>query len=143
MKTVAALHSGHFRPVAAALVMCLWVLAWIPGARCDDVRLTARVDRNHVTVYDRIQYTLTVETNRRNTPDPVPPDFSGFKVLGPPRTSTQFSWVNGRTTSTKVYTYILQAQKEGQFTISPAQIRDSGRTVQSTPVRIIVDKPGS
>jgi len=129
--------------IVPALTVCLLFVAASPPARCADVRLTARIDRDHVMVYDRIQYTLTLEADRRGVPDPTPPDFNGFKQLGAPRTSTQFSWVNGRTTSTKVYTYFLQAQKPGRFTISPARVTVDGQIYQSTPLQVVVAKPGT
>ena len=68
-----------FRHLPVLMMVCLIAPVFAAGAAGSDIQLTARVDRNHVTVYDRIQYTLTVESSQRGTPDPIPPDFSGFK----------------------------------------------------------------
>ncbi|MBN1297021.1 protein BatD, partial [bacterium] len=141
MRTAGRLIRSLPGPLVTVVILAL-LPRWVNVTHAADIRLSARVDRNHVTVYDRITYTLIVETTSRGTPDPIPPDFSGFQVLGPPRTSSQFSWINGRTTSTKSFTWTLQAKKDGHFTISPARIEYDGSVFQSTPVVVSVSKPG-
>jgi len=123
-------------------MVTLLLLFLLPVSTFAAVSLTSRVDRNRITVYDRITYVLTLETDSRNAPDPLAPDFNGFKVLGPPRTSTQFSWVNGQTTNTRSYSYSLQAKAEGEYVIGPAKVTIRGQVYQSTPQKIFVSKPG-
>ena len=68
-----------------------------------------------------------------------------FEVLAGPYTSTSSStsFVNGKRTSTytQTYTYTLLAQREGTFTIPPANIKVSGEQYQSNGVRITVLPP--
>ncbi len=63
-------------------------------------------------------------------------------LLGGPYTSEQSSWqmVNGHTSSssTVTVTYVYQAAKKGNVTISPAQATIGNKTIQSAPVHITV-----
>lgn len=65
-----------------------------------------------------------------------------FDILMGPSTSTQssFSMVNGRTSqsSSVTYTYVLQATKNGTFTIPPAKAMVEGANVSSQPAKIVV-----
>ena len=71
----------------------------------------------------RIVYTLT----NGDGEDLKVPDFEGINILyGPARSqSSQFSIVNGKTSSTKEesYTYTVVASKEGAYTIPAATIK--------------------
>lgn len=67
-----------------------------------------------------------------------------FEELMGPSTSkqTSFSLINGKTTSdsTKTYSYILEAKREGTFTIPPAQITAKGKVITSNALEITVNK---
>ena len=96
---------------------------------------------SHVSVGEQFRLTYTVNTqdvdNFRagNFPD-------AFEVLMGPSTSRQssFQMVNGHTTSSSsiTFTYIICANKNGTFTIPPAQIRCEGHTIKSNSVKITV-----
>ncbi|MDY4629708.1 MAG: BatD family protein [Prevotella sp.] len=96
---------------------------------------------SHVSVGEQFRLTYTINTqdvdNFRagNFPD-------AFEVLMGPSTSRQssFQMVNGHTTSSSsiTFTYIVCANKNGTFTIPPAQIRCDGKVVKSNSVKINV-----
>ena len=96
---------------------------------------------SHVSVGEQFRLTYTVNTqdvdNFRagNFPD-------AFEVLMGPSTSRQssFQMVNGHTTSSSsiTFTYIICANKNGTFTIPPAQIRCDGQTIKSNTLKITV-----
>ena len=96
---------------------------------------------SHVSVGEQFRLTYTINTqdvdNFRagNFPD-------AFEVLMGPSTSRQssFQMVNGHTTSSSsiTFTYIVCANKNGTFTIPPAQIRCDGKVVKSNSVKITV-----
>lgn len=70
------------------------------------------------------------------------PSVNGFDILAGPYTSTSSSTsiINGKVSSSKEirYTYTLQAQKEGQFTIAAATIVVDGQKYSSNPLTIKV-----
>ena len=70
------------------------------------------------------------------------PEFEGMTILyGPARSqSSQFSFINGKTSSTKTesYTYTIVASKEGSYTIPSATIMSKGKQYSSNSVTIKV-----
>ena len=78
--------------------------------------LKAQIDRDQVALYERVTYTLTIGSDSRNIPDPTLPDFDGFRILGSPRTSSQFSWVNGQVQNSRTISYLLEARSGGRYT---------------------------
>lgn len=120
-------------------LLIIWILT--PVLVEAEVSLTARVDRRQITTFDTITYTLTMESSSRKNPNPIPPDFNGFKVQGPPQTASQFSWVNGQSSTTRTYTYTLQAKQEGAYVLGPARVVVDGETILSAPIKITVIKP--
>lgn len=95
-----------------------------------------------VIVGKPFQLTYTINQRAR---DLKAPQMADFEVLAGPYTSTSSStsFVNGKRTSTytQTYTYTLLAQREGTFTIPPADIKVSGERYQSNGVRITVLPP--
>ena len=86
----------------------------------------------------RVVYTLT----NGNGEDLKVPDFDGINILyGPARSqSSQFSIVNGKTSSTKEesYTYTVVASKEGSYTIPAATIKSEGKQYTSNTLTVKV-----
>ncbi|MDO6759937.1 BatD family protein [Tamlana sp. 2_MG-2023] len=68
----------------------------------------------------------------------TPPDFSNFTVVGGPNQSVSNSWINGKRTYKKTYSYFLAPKKRGTFTISQASIVIEGNTYKTTPKSIEV-----
>lgn len=106
----------------------------------DAQRLVASAP-SHVSTGEQFRITYTINTQ----------NVSGFRagsipgaleVLMGPSTSSQssFQMVNGHTSSSSsiTYTYILCANKNGSFVVSPAHINAGGRTVSSNALRIKV-----
>ena len=87
----------------------------------------------------RLQYTVSTQNARAFQVGDIP---DAFEVLMGPSTSSQssFQMVNGHTSqsSSITYTYILVANKNGTFTIPPAQINANGRTITSNAHKITV-----
>lgn len=87
----------------------------------------------------QVQYTLNQKPTSiqlGNTP--------GFKFVGGPATSTSSStsFINGKVSSTSSYsyTYTLEAQSEGNFTISPATAVVNGNKISSNSIAVTVQK---
>jgi len=72
------------------------------------------------------------------------PAIDGFSVLAGPSTSqsSNVSIINGKVTQNFElrYTYVVQANREGKFTIPPAEVVSDGKTYTSNPVNIEVIK---
>lgn len=69
-----------------------------------------------------------------------PPDFKPFRVVAGPFQSSNISIVNGRRSESKSFTYRLQIDKTGKFTIPPAKLTTKNVTKQSNSIKINVLK---
>ncbi len=88
------------------------------------------------------QFRVSYVVNTSDVDDLQVGDFEGFRVLYGPSTSSSssFSMVNGKTTSssTVTYTYTVVATEEGKFTLPAASVVVKGKTVQSGTAEIEV-----
>ncbi len=114
----------------------MWLsTAW---ATADDIEFTASAPAN-VSVGERFR--ITFQVNAQPT-DFSAPDFDGLRVLSGPSqsSSTSMQVINGQMTQTVSvsYTYILEATREGRFTIQPATARIDGKLQRSNDVTINV-----
>jgi hypothetical protein len=62
----------------------------------------------------------------------------GFRIVSGPSVSTQFQWINGRSSSAKSFIYELIPEREGQFTIGSVEIRVRGKIYKTQPVQVRV-----
>ncbi len=67
-----------------------------------------------------------------------PPTFEGFKVVGGPSQQVSQSWVNGRSSFNKTYSYFLAPTQKGNLTIKQASIEINGKIYNTNPVSISV-----
>lgn len=90
----------------------------------------------------RVEFTMNKDGDNFN-----PPDFNGFKVIMGPSQSISSSWVNGKRTFSKSYSYILVPINQGKFKIGQATIEISGelyKTLQKqVEVTSAVDNPNA
>lgn len=109
-------------------------------ALAQDVTFRAVVDRDKVTLNDQIELTLTV-TGSQDAGEPELPELDGFEIISS-GSSSQFSFINGKMSASKSFTYILMPTKEGRLTIPPATVESGGKTLKTDPIEIEVIKGG-
>ncbi|WP_456424538.1 BatD family protein [Lutibacter sp.] len=96
------------------------------------------VSKNKLGVNERFRIEFIV--NKQGADHFVPPSFTNFKVVGGPSSSVNQSWINGKSTYSQAYIYVVEPKKEGEFTIQPAKIEYKGKIVKSNKVKITVTK---
>jgi hypothetical protein len=69
-----------------------------------------------------------------------PPVFDNFLVLSGPSQTSSYSNTNGKVNQQYIYSYQLQAQKEGKYTIRSAYCDFNGQKLATTPFTITVVK---
>ncbi len=69
-----------------------------------------------------------------------PPNFKGFRVLSGPNQSSSYQWINGRSSKTFVFYYILSPIEEGTFEIGSASIESNKETLYTKSKKIEVSK---
>lgn len=99
------------------------------------VKFEAKVSKKKLGVNERLRIDFQMNKDGDNF---IPPDFNGFTVVGGPNTSVSNSWLNGKRSYKKTYTYFLAPKKRGNFTIKQATIEIDGELYKTFPVSINV-----
>ena len=84
------------------------------------------------------RFRLSYTVNTQKVKNFRAPSIKGFDVLMGPSRSYSMQSINGNTTETLTFTYILLAQKEGEYTIPGATITANGDQMLSNSVKIKV-----
>jgi len=129
--------SGRGRAAACAALGL--ALALVLGADCARAEGTVRseVDQRRVGVRDQVQLTVTVESS--SLPDQVPPPLLvDLRVVGGPAVSTQMSFINGRTSQSRSWTWMLQPIAVGRAQVGAVQVTLGGTTTGAPAIPIEV-----
>lgn len=117
-------------------------LLFIGNVFADGITFVAQAPKSVVV---NQQFRLTFKVNRANVKEPVIPEITDFSILTGPHSSTQRNWqsINGKMESSEsvTFTYILLAEKEGEFRIPAASIMVDGKKYNSNPLRVKVLPP--
>jgi hypothetical protein len=117
--------------ISTLLLLCTSLLF------AQDVKFTASVSKNEVGTGEQFQIDFSVNGNVDGF---NPPNFGGFQVLSGPNESTSMTSINGSTTVSTSYSYILTPVKEGEFTIGPATAVVNGHKLSTNAIKIKVVK---
>ena len=70
------------------------------------------------------------------------PEFEGFRIVGGPNVSSQFSMVNGEISQSSTYEYVLVPFELGEYQIPPASLQQGDQLMYSQNVSIsVVENP--
>lgn len=118
------------------------ILMLVSSLAFSQVKFEAKVSKKKLGINERLRVDFIMNQDGDNF---NPPSFNGFTVIGGPNQSVSNSWINGKRTYKKTYSYFLAPKKQGNFTINQATITVDGETYKTTPVKILVtaavDKP--
>lgn len=101
------------------------------------VEFQAKVSKKSLGVNERLRVDFSMNQDGDNF---NPPNFEGFTVIGGPNQSVSNSWINGKRSFEKTYSYFLAPEREGEFMIKQATIEIQGKTYNTTPIVIKVTK---
>ncbi len=106
------------------------------------VKFEAKVSKKKLGVNERLRVDFEMNKDGDNF---TPPSFLGFTVVGGPNQSISNSWVNGKRSYSKTFSYFLEPKGRGKFTIKQAKIEIDGQIYKTLPIRVevtgAVDKP--
>ena len=114
------------------LILFLLVLAFKLEAQ---VTFKAKVSKNRMGLNERLKVSFEMNKNGDNF---TPPNFEGFRVVGGPNQATSNSWINGKRTFSRSYTYFLNPTRKGKIKIGQATIEIEGEIYKTTPVSVEV-----
>ena len=111
-------------------------LAFALNTGLAQVTFKASVSKSELGLNERLRIEFSID--RQGGDDFTPPDFKNFKVLAGPSQSSSFSSINGKTSYTLTYSYVIQPIAKGTFTIPSASITYDGEIIKSNTVRVTV-----
>jgi hypothetical protein len=99
------------------------------------VQFEARVSKTTLGLNERlrIDFIMNVDGDNFNQPS-----FDGFRIIAGPSQQVSQSWVNGRSSFEKVYSYFLLPNKKGALIIKQAAIEYNGQIYKTSAIRINV-----
>ncbi len=99
------------------------------------VQFEAKVSKNSLGLNERLRIDFSMNDDGDNF---TPPNFEGFKVIAGPSQQVSQSWINGRSSFNKSYSYFLLPTQKGSLTIKQATVEINGQIYKTNPIRIEV-----
>lgn len=99
------------------------------------VQFEARVSKNTLGLNERLRIDFIMNVDGDNFEQP---SFDGFRIVAGPSQQISQSWVNGRSSFQKIYSYFLLPNQKGTVTIKQASIEYNGQIYKTAPVKITV-----
>lgn len=99
------------------------------------VNFTTKLSKDRLGLNERVKIEFTVDKDGDNF---IPPKFDNFRVVGGPSQSIRNSWINGKKSYSKTYSYFLSPIEKGSFEIGQASIEVEDEIYKTLPVRVTV-----
>src|SRR5690554_3423121 len=104
-------------------------------AAAAQVQFDAKVSKTRLGINERLRVDFEMNQDGDNF---RPPNFDNFRVVGGPNQSISNSWINGKRSFSKTYSYFLAPQNRGKILIGQATIEINGETYKTLPVEVEV-----
>lgn len=111
----------------------LFVCILLTQSLLAQVSFTAQVNTDQVPLNDILQIDFTLNADGDNF---SPPTFEGFSIVGGPNTSVSYTFINGKKSFKKSFSYLLQPKRKGKIVIGKASIQIEGTTYQTDPITV-------
>ncbi len=111
------------------------LILFITNSLLAQVQFEAKVSKNSLGLNERLRVDFIMNDDGDNF---SPPNFDGFRVVGGPSQQVSQSWINGRSSFQKSYSYYLLPLQKGTLTIRQASVEINGHIYKTNPVKINV-----
>lgn len=103
------------------------------GQEDEAVTFEMKLSKEKLGINERLRVEFTMNKDGDNF---KPPSFDGFRVVMGPSQSISSSWINGKRSYSKSYSYILKPTAQGNFTLGQATIEIDGETYKTLPKKV-------
>lgn len=132
LNTVEATYKIEMKFVKYISILVLVLTTSLASAQ---IKFEAKVSKTKLGINERLRIDFEMNKDGDNF---SPPDFSGFTVVGGPNTSVSQSWLNGKRSYKKTYSYFLAPNKRGPLKINQATIEIEGEVYKTQVVAVNV-----
>ncbi|MBP6758823.1 MAG: protein BatD [Flavobacterium sp.] len=113
--------------IAIVLIACNSLLA--------QVQFEAKVSKTTLGLNERLRIDFVMNMDGDNFNQP---SFEGFRIIAGPSQQVSQSWINGKSSFEKVYSYYLLPNQKGSLVIKQATIEYNGQIYKTSPIKINV-----
>jgi len=99
------------------------------------VQFEAKVSKQTLGLNERLRIDFTMNDDGDNF---TPPSFEGFKIIAGPSQQVSQSWINGKSSFNKTYSYFLLPTQKGSLVIRQASIDIRGQIYKTSPIKVTV-----
>ena len=99
------------------------------------VQFETRVSKNSLALNERLRVDFIMNVDGDNF---IQPSFDGFRIIAGPSQQVSQSWINGKSSFEKIYSYFLLPTRKGPLTIKPATIEFNEQVYKTLPIKINV-----
>ena len=99
------------------------------------VQFEAKVSKSSLGLNERLRIDFSMNDDGDNF---TPPNFEGFRIIAGPSQQVSQSWINGRSSFNKSYSYFLLPTQKGTLTIKQATVEINGQIYKTNPIKIEV-----
>lgn len=99
------------------------------------VQFDAKVSKTKLALNERLRIDFVMNADGDNFRQPT---FDGFQVIYGPSQQVSQSWVNGKSSFNKIYSYVLLPTREGKISIKQASIEIEGTVYKTSPIEITI-----
>jgi len=115
-------------------ILLIILFSSIAGAQ---VQFKTKVSKKTLGLNERLRVDFSMNKDGDNF---NPPDFDGFSVVGGPNQSVSNSWINGKRSFEKTYSYFLSPKRMGSLMLESASIEINRETYKTDAIVIKVTK---
>lgn len=109
----------------------------VAAQNAQQAQFSASIDLDTVALNDYLTLTLTFQNCEASGFEL--PELPNFQVVGRPSSQTSMSMINGKTTSSASYTYLLKPQKTGKFTLDKFALKTvDGKKLETEKIKVVV-----
>ncbi len=101
----------------------------------EEVTFELKLSKEKLGINERLRVEFVMNKDGDNF---NPPSFDGFQVIMGPSQSISSSWINGKRSFSKSYSYILKPIRQGSFTLGQATIEIAKETYKTLPKKVII-----
>ncbi len=99
------------------------------------VQFEAKVSKTTLGLNERLRIDFNMNADGDNF---TPPSFEGFRIVAGPSQQVSQSWINGRSSFNKSYSYFLLPNQKGTLVIKQAAVEINGQIFKTNPIKINV-----
>ena len=111
------------------------LILFLTNSLLAQIQFETKVSKNSLGLNERLRVDFIMNDDGDNF---TPPNFDGFRVVGGPSQQVSQSWINGRSSFQKSYSYYLLPLQKGTLTIRQASVEINGHIYKTNPVKINV-----